>query len=219
MTQREMLIVTNNYCVYMHIFPNGKRYIGLTGQNPITRWKRGKNYRNNIYMTRAVEKYGWDNIEHIIVRDGLSKQDAENLEISLIAKYKSNNPQYGYNISNGGECKGKLTEETRRKISEIRRAQCADPEYIKKLSLSHKGIPAHNKGVPMSEEQKRKVSLAKMGCEGHGKRKVLCVETGIIYASLAEATQKTGLNTGKICEVCKGTRHTTGGYHWQYAEV
>ena len=208
----------DNYCVYMHIFPNGKKYIGLTGQNPVKRWKRGRNYRNNIHMTRAVEKYGWDNIEHIIVRDGLSKQEAESLEISLIAKHKCTSPQYGYNISNGGECKGKLTEETKRKISEIRRAQCTDPEFIKKLSLAHKGIPAHNKGVPMSEEQKKKVSLAKMGCEGHNKRKVLCVETGIIYESLAQASKMARVNMGKLCEVCRGTRKTTGGYHWQYME-
>ena len=210
---------TNNYCVYIHLFPNGKRYIGLTGRNPKQRWKRGRNYRNNPYMTRAVNKYGWDNISHLIVKNGLSKEEAESLEIELIKKYNSTNPSRGYNISNGGECIGKHSESTKQKISRIKKAQSASTEYRKKLSEAHKGITPPNKWKPMSEEQKRKVSLAKMGCEGTGKREVVCIETGIVYSSLAEASKQTGANISKICEVCRGNRHTSGGYHWKYKEM
>jgi len=31
-----------NYCVYKHTSPNGKMYIGMTGQNPEKRWGKGK---------------------------------------------------------------------------------------------------------------------------------------------------------------------------------
>lgn len=207
---------SRRYVVYMHVFPNGKRYVGITGRPVEKRWKRGRNYRNNIYFTRAVEKYGWDNIEHIIVESDLTKQAAEDKERMLIAYFGSNDPKKGYNITSGGECAGKLSIETRKKISEARKRQFDDPEFRKKMSECHKGITPPNKGIPMSEEQKKKVSLAKMGCEGHGKRKILCVETGIVYESLTQASKETGANMGKLVDVCKGHRKTTKGFHWEY---
>ena len=75
----------DNYSVYKHTFPNGKIYIGITGKPLAQRWKRGKNYRNNIYMTRAIEKYGWDNINHEVIESELTKPEAEAKERELIA--------------------------------------------------------------------------------------------------------------------------------------
>lgn len=209
---------TNKYCVYMHTFPNGKRYIGITGNPVKKRWKRGKNYRNNIYMMRAVDKYGWDNINHEVIAFELSKEEAEAKEREMIALYKSNTPEGGYNITSGGECIGKHSEETINKLREIRSWLEQNPEYKRHMSESHKGIAPPNKGVPMSEEQKRKISLAKRGCVGHGQKKVLCVETGIVYDSLTEAAEKTGSRIEKIVDVCKHSRHTTNGFHWEYME-
>lgn len=211
-----MMNQKHEYCVYMHIFPNGKRYIGLTGRDPESRWKRGKNYRNNEHLTRAFEKYGWENIDHEIVASNLTKEEAEKQERMLISYFQSNDPQNGYNITSGGECVGKHSIETRKKISEIKKKQYSTPEMRKKLSEAHKGITPSNKGIPMSEEQKRKISLAKQGCEGKGKRSVICIETKEVFDSLASAAQSKGLSVGKICSVCRGMRLTTGGLHWQY---
>lgn len=49
-------------------------------------------------------------------------------------------------------------------------------------------------------------------------KKVLCVETGIIYPSLMEAYRQTGADHSHIIKCCKGKYKTAGGYHWQYAE-
>lgn len=65
------------------------------------RFANGKGYLNNTYFTRAINKYGWNNFKHIIYKENLSEQDAKELEI--IAKYKSNKNEYGYNISSDGE--------------------------------------------------------------------------------------------------------------------
>lgn len=92
-----------NYSVYVHIFPNKKRYIGITANDPIKRWNYGIGYNQQIRMKRAVKKYGWKNIEHIILFGNLSKEEACQKEKNLIKQYKSNNPRYGYNISAGGE--------------------------------------------------------------------------------------------------------------------
>ena len=69
----------NNYKVYIHKFPNGKAYIGITRQEPKIRWGGGNGYVRNEYMHRAIKKYGWENIEHIILFDGLSEEDANHL--------------------------------------------------------------------------------------------------------------------------------------------
>lgn len=34
--------MSENYTVYMHRFPNGKVYIGMTSKKPEDRWKRGR---------------------------------------------------------------------------------------------------------------------------------------------------------------------------------
>lgn len=106
------------YKVYRHTCPNGKIYIGITSQADINRrWQNGYGYHNNVLFYRAIKKYGWNNIRHEILFDRLSKSQAEDKEIQLIRELKSDNPQYGYNIENGGNCTGTHSEETKRKIS------------------------------------------------------------------------------------------------------
>lgn len=48
-------------------------------------------------------------------------------------------------------------------------------------------------------------------------KKVLCVETGITYLSIAEAERQTGISDSGISAVCRKKRKTAGGYHWEYA--
>lgn len=45
---------------------------------------------------------------------------------------------------------------------------------------------------------------------------VKCIETGIIYCSMSEASRKTTVSLANIHKVCNGERHTAGGYHWEY---
>lgn len=47
--------------------------------------------------------------------------------------------------------------------------------------------------------------------------KVRCVETGVVYLSLKEASALTGINKGCIWNCCTGKQLTAGGYHWEYA--
>lgn len=50
------------------------------------------------------------------------------------------------------------------------------------------------------------------------KRKVVCVETKIIYNSLKEAADTNNILSTNILSCCKNTRRTCGGYHWMYLE-
>lgn len=104
------------YTVYQHIFPNGKCYIGITCQQLSKRFENGRGYKRCPKMKAAIEKYGWSNVIHKTIADGLTKQEAENLEIALIVRYDS--IRNGYNIEHGGNTTGTHNIETRRKISE-----------------------------------------------------------------------------------------------------
>lgn len=45
--------------------------------------------------------------------------------------------------------------------------------------------------------------------------KVLCVETGIEYPSMAEAGRQLGINKGNIANTIAGRQKMAGGYHWK----
>lgn len=93
----------NTYSVYCHTNKiNGKKYIGITQRKPEKRWgSNGCNYKGQVFYN-AIQKYGWDNFEHEILYENLSKTDAENVEIELISKFKTRNEKFGYNVAIGG---------------------------------------------------------------------------------------------------------------------
>lgn len=45
---------------------------------------------------------------------------------------------------------------------------------------------------------------------------VICIETGIQYKSLSEASLLTGTKHSNISAVCRGKRKSAGGYTWRY---
>lgn len=49
-------------------------------------------------------------------------------------------------------------------------------------------------------------------------KKVICLETGVIYESTMDVQRKLGLFNSNINNVCKGKRKTAGGYHWMYLD-
>lgn len=259
------MIENKNYTVYKHTTPNGKVYIGITSKKPEKRWENGHGYKGNKYFYRAIQKYGWENFKHEIIADGLTKEQACNMEIELIAKYDATNPKHGYNHAIGGEanipsketrqllavkCSGwKHTDEARRKISEAGKGHIVDEETRKKLSESNKGkhhiteetrqklVDSHlghvpwNKGRKLTREQRAKMrkphniseeARERMIKPHRGKapancKKVLCIETGVIYPSATKAGESVGICQGWLSEACREHKKA-GGYHWKYVE-
>jgi hypothetical protein len=96
------------YYVYVHINKiNGKRYYGITSQLPRERWKRGSPYKSQKKFYNAIQKYGWDNFDHIVLHSGLSHHEAGAIEMSLIEEFRTREAAYGYNVSIGGEQAGR----------------------------------------------------------------------------------------------------------------
>lgn len=162
------------WTVYKHTNKiNGKVYIGITCQPVERRWRTdGSGYKKCVLFYRAIQKYGWDAFTHEILCMGLSKEQAEETEKNLIAEYKANEQEYGYNIANGGSVKS-VSEQTKRKISEsVKRSYVKErhhnygkhysDEFKKKLSDAHKGKMCGedhpNFGKPMPQPQKDKIS-------------------------------------------------------------
>lgn len=136
----------NNYYVYMHTAPNNKSYIGITKQKPKRRWRpNGSGYKNNKYFTKAIMKYGWDNFKHEILFYGLSQKQAEQKEIELIAKYKTSDYKYGYNLDNGGRTVGTLREETKEKLRKANLGKHPSPKAIENMSIAQKRIRQYEK--------------------------------------------------------------------------
>lgn len=112
--------MNNNYSVYIHLFPNGKRYIGITANDPKKRWGYGIGYKDQPRVYRAIKKYGWNNIEHMVLFSGLNRTDACKKEIELIRKYDTTNIKNGYNISLGGDIGSKGLKRTEKQRKYIR---------------------------------------------------------------------------------------------------
>lgn len=131
--------ISNEYVVYIHTFPNGKRYVGIT-KDVNHRFRNGKGYQNQNVMYSAIQKYGWKNVETTIAFDHLTEQEAKAKEIEYIARFNTTDRTYGYNQTFGGEGgNGRIESEKRKK------------ETGERMSKLHKG-------VPLSDEHKRKIS-------------------------------------------------------------
>lgn len=225
------MIPDERYCVYRHVNKtNGKQYIGLTRQLPEQRWgKNGSNYKNKCpHFWAAIQKYGWDNFDHEVVADNLTKDDACQLEKDLIRMYNTQSREHGYNTLEGGTAPS-LPEDVRRKIATgLQNNQngkghpCSD-EKKRKISEAQKGRR-------LTDEHKRKLSIAKRGkhhaspteetkkkiSDSHAKTPIYCVETDTVYPSIQQCARALGLWATLICKCCKGKLKSTGGYHFRY---
>lgn len=114
------------WSVYRHISPSGKVYIGISNDVK-SRWsgngfhylaKRDGKFMQPIFA-RAILKYGWDNMTHEVLLEGLSKSHADYAERYLIKWYKLK--KISYNITDGGEgATGRIvSQETKEKMRQM----------------------------------------------------------------------------------------------------
>lgn len=96
------------------------------------------------------------------------------------------------NMKGRQNCLGrKLSEETKRKISEGNKGKKYSPETLKRMSESQKGK-----------------------CT----RKVKCIEKDIVFNSIREAGNFAKIDPSTISKCCRGKQKTSGGYHWEYVD-
>ena len=118
------------------------------------------------------------------------------------------------------------SEESKKKMSETKKGLQSgekhpmfgkhhSEESKKKMSETRKGKPAHNKGVPMSEEQKKKLK------NGKTSKKVLqfTLSGEFIreWPSTAEC-ERNGFDSSFVSSCCRGKYKSAYGFLWKYKE-
>lgn len=221
----------NEYCVYMHTAPNGKKYVGITCCHPRNRrWQNGYGYSEQQIFYNAIRKYGWNSFEHTILEDNLTAEEAGEAERKYIALYQTTDRNYGYNYMVGGEVGYHLTDEQKKKISyansgskngmyghhytdeerkkmsetSVWRGRKHSEETIKKLVEYHKlhpNKPRYGKNHPQAK------AVIQYDLNGKYIQR---------FDTAAEAESKTGILRSCICTCVKGKNKTAGGYIWRY---
>lgn len=217
----------NNYIVQMHRNKiNGKVYIGQSSLDNINRrFRGGCGYKSSPYFYAAIQKYGWENFEHIILEANISEEEIDEKERYQIKLYQSLNPEYGYNLKPGGRSKpigGKTSNYNKKrvrcvetgKIQESLSAACKDYGFnvnmANNISSQAKGQrsyagkdpitgqPLHWEFVDNITENKPPL-IPKKG----GALPVKCLETGKTYDSINEAARDSGMSVPTITKSCR----------------
>lgn len=207
-----------SYSVYIHITPIGKIYVGITCQNVEYRWRKGKGYVHNIYFSRAIEKYGWDNIKHIVLYEGLNKKEAEAKEIEIIKKYNTTDKRYGYNIECGGNLNKSISEETRKKMSEAKKGKIGSRLGTTQSDETRKKLSEIQKGKILKEDTKNKI---------HEANSYIVLKYDMNdnligrYTGTREAEKSIGKENANssISKCCRGEQKTAYGYIWKYEKL
>lgn len=225
------------YTVYVHINKiNRKRYVGQTGKGVDKRWQsNGKGYKGSVVFYSAIKKYGWDNFEHIILKELCTICEANFWEQYYIQFWNTISHKNGYNVSKRGD-NHKLSEESKRKISEKAMGNTRSlgnkhsEETKRKMSLQRRGRKLTEKWKKNISDGSKREKNWKFGkhipianttkqilSETSPKnKKVLCVETGEIFRSTRHAEKMTGILHSGISRCCNGKYKSYKGFKWEW---
>lgn len=189
------------WTIYCHINKiNNKRYIGQTDQQNLNkRWQNGNGYKpkqrnNNTKFWNAIQKYGWNNFQHIILEDNIpSLEQANKRQQYWITYYHTfNNDKCGYNMTPGGD-NHILNDEAKEKLRQ-------------KLICTYKN---HPEKIIYQREKQAQIS---------GKP-VYCFEKNKTYISISQAARDNNVDISAITRcLLRKNQITTNGLHWKYAD-
>ena len=148
------------YVVYQHVTPDGMYYFGQT-QNVERRWSNnGAEYKRTA-LQPYIEKFGWDNIKHIVLFRDQTKEDALFIEDFLIETAREDgvcinkqrsglvSKEEGYNQDR----KKKYYEQNKDRIRERQREY--NREYYEQNKDKRKDYLEQNKDKIQKQRQQR----------------------------------------------------------------
>ena len=232
------------YCAYNK--NNKKIYIGYTTTTLFRRISSHNycckhNNRNNFFHS-SLAKHGKENFEWYVLDKSEDLKYLKARECYYINLFKSNNKKYGYNLSTGGESPT-LNIESRKKISKkaIQRnlngkrnpffGKRHSEETRNHLSKIRKGNNIGNEnpffGKRHSEETRERLSkIRKELCKNSNiilnmqlaqrGRPVRCVNSGIEYRSIAEASRALGINKSTLKSHLSNRLKTCHGLKFEF---
>lgn len=199
----------SSYFVYIHINrTNLKVYVGQTCQLPQRRWRNGKAYSTNqdTHFANAIRKWGWDNFEHIILEEGLTKSQADFYERMYIKEYDATNRLKGYNQASGG-ANAIPNDETRQKMSKNHADFKGEksPMYGKNL----KDFMTDEAYQEWLSKIRKYASEHRRGKNAYAQR-VYCFEKDKFYDSITDAAEECGIGVSAISSCINGYRKSAG---------
>lgn len=143
--------------LYQLLFPNGKKYIGITSKTAEDRFKAHCRSRKKYAIDSAIKKYGKENVILTVLAECDNWELLCLLEQEAIEKFDTKYPN-GYNLTDGGEGTiGVLVSENTRKIMSLqRKGRLLSGETKDKISKSSK-----RNGI--SNETRLKMVLSRKG--------------------------------------------------------
>lgn len=141
-----------------HLDMFSEGYIGIS-KDANARWKWHRKSKENPHLKSAIEKYGFD---HLVKQVVLIADKAYCLEIEQKLRPST---KIGWNIAVGGGSPPSSKNKTSfvKGFTPWNKGVPMDDETKAKVSAAKMGVSSWNKGKPMSEEAKAKVSAAKKG--------------------------------------------------------
>lgn len=220
---------------------NGKRYIGITcktlGQRFASHvWSARNRPQANSAFHRAIVKYGVSVFHKEIVSAFEVYADAIEAERRYIS---DNAPEYNCTAGGDGALGYRHTEEAKAVMAAHKRGKPShmkgkthSNETKKLLSDKLKGKPGYWKGKRLPEhvvaaqrsgqaewaKDKDRVREAMRPAHEAASRRVVCLDDGLEFASLAAAAAHYGIEGSSISEACRrgGARKRAGGLVFRY---
>lgn len=196
------------FYIYMHKNKiNNKVYIGQTKRDPEKRWgQNGIGYKTQMFYS-AIQKYGWENFEHIILDTADTQELANIKEEQYIKKYDSTNPEKGYNLYSGGN------------VSQ----QSAEARLKRSLALTGDKNPMYHK--THTKKAKEKISAFMSSENNPNLKPVVYLNTLEIFKGSSIAAKKYNIkHHSDIGQCCLSKRKSCGKdkfgnpLQWQFYE-
>ena len=175
---------------------NNYIYIGQTKNVLSKRWLGhiSDSKRHNTKLCNAIRKYGADNFIIEELNSGeWNNIEADNWEKFYIKLFDSKNRKIGYNIKDGGNSV-KMTEETKKKISEKNKGRKCSEKELKVRRLKH--TDRYNNDD--LERIRKSNSKAKSGGKNNKALEILNIETGIFYECIKYAAEAFNINRNTL---------------------
>ena len=202
-----------------------KVYVGQTIRSLRERVKEHVKHasKNKTHFHKALLKYGLSGFDVEILETCLSIDELNEKEIYYIDFFKACDPCFGYNEMLGGK-NSQHSDLTKSKISKANYGK-VKPYMTERNNLywteeKRKEVSAKNKGKLFCTPDKiEKMKKSKKGIVTEyikSKRiPILCTNTGEIFSSINEASQKLNLSDGNIHGVLNGKYTHTKGFSFK----
>lgn len=199
---------------------NNRSYIGQT--NNLDRRLAEHRASSKAYISKSIRKNGFSNFSITILQENLTLDQANDLEQHYISLFKSIFPS-GYNLNTGGK-RYQMLPCIAKKISRSLTGRLFSDEHKNRISISAKQRLSDPRNNPRYGIKHSKEAIKQNLFSQKTRKQIICINTGIYYNSLRQASKLTGINRESIGLASQNKldregypRNTAGGMKWKMA--